>query len=205
MEEHPRRFHWGSTKGYRQVLPVGIAVIGLILGMTACGGGAPSAAVAHGGTTTTEVPAAGGGARSSGGALVEYARCMRSHGVASFPDSASFGSSAGIRAAKGQIAQVSASEASSPTFQAAQRACSQYAPTQRPAPHVSAQELQKLLAVSRCMRAHGVPNFPDPNPNTGDFAVPAGLSKTSPIVLAAVRACSSLGEAAGLRFPNTGQ
>ena len=205
MDEHPGRFFWASTKRHRQVLPAGIAVIGLILAMTGCGGGAPSAAVANGGTSTTEVPAARGAGQSSGGGLVEYARCMRSRGVVNFPDSASFGSSAAIRAAKGQIARVSESEASSSTFQVAQRACAQYAPTQHPNPQVSAQELQKLLAVSRCMRAHGVANFPDPNPTTGEFAVPAGISKASPIVVAALRACSSLGEAAGLGPPSTGQ
>jgi hypothetical protein len=51
---------------------------------------------------------------------------MRSHGVLSFPSSASFGSSGGIQDAKGQMAQISKREASSPTFTAAQRACAEY-------------------------------------------------------------------------------
>ncbi len=131
---------------------------------------------------------------------------MRSHGVSSFPDSASFGSSDAIKAAKGQMAHISKSEASSPSFEAAQRACAKYygPPATTPA-QVSAQELQKLLAVSRCMRAHGVPSFPDPDPITGELTTPAGIDRSSPRVLAALRACRSLGQAAGLGPPSTGQ
>jgi hypothetical protein len=130
---------------------------------------------------------------------------MRSHGVLSFPDAASFGSSDGIKAAKGQMAQISESEAPSPTFQAAQRACAKYLGPPATSAPVSTQEMQKLLAVSHCMRAHGVPNFPDPNPTTGELAAPAGIDRNSPQVLAALRACRSLGQAAGLGPPSTGQ
>jgi hypothetical protein len=130
---------------------------------------------------------------------------MRSHGVLSFPGSASFGSSDGIKAAKGQMAQISKGEASSPTFQAAQRACAKYYGPPTTSPQVSAQEIRKLLAVSRCMRAHGVTSFPDPNPTTGELNAPASIDRSSPLVLAALRACSSLGRAAGLGPPSTGQ
>jgi hypothetical protein len=128
---------------------------------------------------------------------------MRSNGVSNFPGPGSFGSSAGIRAAKGQIAQISNSEASSPTFQAAQRACTEFLPTPTTSPHVSSAEMRKLLAVSRCMRAHGVPTFPDPNPVTGELNTPAGIDRSSPQVIAALVACRSLGEAAGLGPPTT--
>jgi hypothetical protein len=201
---------WGTTKPLRRSerrrMFVGPAAIGLALAAAACGG-SPNSGVASLGTTTTTTPApaAGSGGKSSGGGLLEYATCMRSHGVTSFPDSASFGSSAAIRAAKGRISQISESEKSSPTFEAAERACAKYAPPTAPPQRVSPQEMQRLLAVSRCMRAHGVPNFPDPNPVTGELSTPAGIDRSSPQVLAALRACSSLGRAAGLGPPNTGQ
>ncbi|MGB9112436.1 MAG: hypothetical protein WCF24_06895, partial [Acidimicrobiales bacterium] len=157
-------------------------------------------------TTTTAPTGAAGTSGRPGGDLVEYVSCMRSHGVSNFPAPASLATSAGIKAAKGQMVRVAASEASSPTFQAASRACAKYGgPTSSSPLHVSTQEMQKLLAVSRCMRAHGVPNYPDPNPITGALTTPAGLDKRSPQVLAALRACSSLGRAAGLGPPNTGQ
>jgi hypothetical protein len=99
---------------------VAAAVIGLVLATAACGAGSPK--VASLGTTTTAVPTgeAATGGPASGAALVLYAGCMRSHGVSSFPEPASLGSSAAIRAFKTQINE---SVASSSTFEAAQRAC----------------------------------------------------------------------------------
>jgi hypothetical protein len=191
----------------RRLLFVAPAVMGLALAAAACGG-SPTAGVASLGTTTTAAPAAAGAASgsSSGGELGEYSACMRSHGVLDFPDPASFGSSDGVKAAKGQMVQVTKSEGSSPMFQTAQRACAKYyGPPATSAPQVSSQEMQKLLAVSRCMRAHGVTNFPDPNPTTGAMNPPAGIDRSSPLVVAALRACSSLGRAAGLGPPSTGQ
>jgi hypothetical protein len=76
----------------RRRLLVAPAVIALSLAMAACGGGPSKAGVASLATTTTVVPttAAGSGGPSPNGAsareLVEYARCMRSHGVPNFPD-----------------------------------------------------------------------------------------------------------------------
>jgi hypothetical protein len=190
--------------GRRWLLFVAPAVIGVALATAACGG-SPQAGVANLSTTTntTIAGAAGPGHSSPGGSLVEYATCMRSHGVSNFPDPASLGSSGGIRATKGRMVRISAGEASSPNFQAAQRACAKYYGQTALPQRVSPLEMQKLLAVSRCMRAHGVPNFPDPNPTTGELS-PAGIDKSSPQVLAALRACSSLGRAAGLGPPNTG-
>ena len=180
------------------------AVIGIALACAGCGS-SPKSGVASLGTTTTTTPvaAAATGRASSGGDLVEYATCMRSHGVSSFPDSGSFGSSDAIKSAKGQMSRIAASEASSPTFQAAQRACARYYGHPSSPEHVSPAELVKLLAVSRCMRAHGVTSFPDPNPLTGALDTPAGIDKNSPQVVAALRACSALGRAAGLGPPIT--
>jgi hypothetical protein len=189
----------------RQLLLVAASLIALTITGVACGSDSPRSGVASLAATSTTAPAttARTDGASSGGELVEYATCMRSHGVSNFPDSASFASSTDIRAAKGQMARISQSQSSSPTFEAAQRACAKYYRPTAPLPHVSPQEMQKLLAVSRCMRAHGVPSFPDPNPTTGELNTPAGLDKSAPQVLAALRACSALGRAAGLGPPST--
>jgi hypothetical protein len=167
-----------------------------------CGRDAPTSGVAslsRATTTAKAAPASKGS--SSGGELGEYAACMRSDGISNFPDS--FGSSAAIKAAKGQMVRITDSEASSPTFQAAQRACVKYYGPTTASTQVSSAEMQKFLAVSRCMRSHGVPSFPDPNPTTGQLSTPAGLDTHSPEVLAALRACQSLGQAAGLGTPHT--
>ncbi len=184
-----------------------VVVTALSLLAAGCGGGSsPRASVASLGTTTTVAGAtATTDGSSPGGELAEYASCMRSHGVLSFPDPAAFGSSAGIKEAKGQIAQISENETPSATFQTAQRACAKYyGPSATSPSHPSPEEMQKLLAVSRCMRAHRILNFPDPNPTNGALTPPAGISENSPQVLAALRACRALGAAAGLGPPHTG-
>ena len=208
--------------GRRPLLFAVLVAIGLAFAASACGGDSPRASVASVDTTTSAVPttpAATGqssgsqsygsqssGSQSSGGALVEYARCMRSHGVVSFPEPASLGAPGAIRAFKGQIAASVAALASSPEFQHAQSTCAKYyGPPTTSAPQVRPQEMRRLLAVSLCMRAHGVPTFPDPNPTTGEMSTPAGLSRDSPTVVAALRACTPLARAAGLGPPNTGQ
>jgi hypothetical protein len=75
------------------------------------------------------------------------------------------------------MAQIANREGSSSMFQAAQRACAKYYGHTAPPQHVSPQEMQKLLAASRCMRTHGVPSFPDPNPITGELTTPVGIDK----------------------------
>ena len=49
------------------------------------------------------------------------------------------------------------------------------------------------LAFSRCMRSHGVSNFPDPTPNGGGFNVNVpGINPSSPAFKAAQTACKQL-------------
>jgi hypothetical protein len=195
-----------AGRGSRWRLLVAPAFVGFALVTVACGGGSSRAGVASLSTTTTAEPttAAAAAGQVPGGALVEYARCMRSHGVLNFPEPASLSTSGAIRAFKTEIVQSVSSLASSPPFQAAQRACAQYGPQTTSSPPVSPRQMQRLLAVSRCMRAHGVPNFPDPNPITGDMEPPAGISRNSPTVLAALQACRPVAQAAGLGPPSTG-
>jgi hypothetical protein len=55
----------------------------------------------------------------------------------------------------------------------------------------------RLIAYSSCMRAHGVPSFPDPDSH-GDLILGpgAGIDPSSPRYLAAEQACSKLRAAA---------
>ena len=193
-----------SDPGLWRRLLIAPALIGLALAAAACGGGSPKASVARLGTTTTTAAPAGAAASnspSSSGDPLKYSTCMRSHGVPNFPDPGA--SDSVIRSFK------SSGIFSSATFMAASRACAKYngghLPTTPTTRVISAHEMEKLLAVSRCMRSHGVPNFPDPNPITGDMARPAGISANSPTVVAALRACTALARAAGLGPPSTGQ
>ncbi len=124
---------------------------------------------------------------------------MRSHGLPNFPDP---GANGGIRISPG-----SGVNPASPAFQSAQSACSKLLPgggpgSGRPDPQAKAH----MLALSACMRAHGVADFPDPrsgspptNPagysgvmaTNGYFlAIPSSINVRSPAFLQAAAACN---------------
>ena len=87
-------------------------------------------------------------------AAVAYARCMRASGVPNFPDPSAGG---------GFLFHARAGDPTSPAFKAAQAKCRHLLPPgpgSGPAP--SPQTLAKFLRIARCMRRHGVPDFPDP-------------------------------------------
>jgi len=50
------------------------------------------------------------------------------------------------------------------------------------------------LAFSRCMRANGVPNFPDPQPGGGAVFNAAGINRGAPAVHSAMAKCQKLTE-----------
>jgi hypothetical protein len=84
---------------------------------------------------------------------------MRSHGITNFPDPNSNGVISG--------AISDGVNPNSPQFQAAQKACQKYAGEGTPSPQQQAQAAANGLKYAQCMRAHGVPDFPDPNSNGG--------------------------------------
>ena len=53
-----------------------------------------------------------------------------------------------------------------------------------------------LLAYAECMRAHGVPNFPDPSA-TGGLVIPNDVNAQSPAFESAQRSCASLARPSG--------
>jgi hypothetical protein len=70
--------------------------------------------------------------------------------------------------------------------------------TARPASHgvTNSTNNADVVAYTQCMRAHGVPNFPDPNSQgelfNGAYLKQAGVDPDSPQVQAAGSACSHL-------------
>jgi hypothetical protein len=131
--------------------------------LVACGdGGDPDAEVASLGTdaatedTTDGTAADDGGALDPEEAMLEFAECMRDHGV-DMPDPQTDGNGRGMIAING--------EADDPEFQEAQEACQ---PIMDEAmgdfeidPEREAEMREELLAFSECMREHGI-DMPDP-------------------------------------------
>lgn len=90
----------------------------------------------------------------SGGAGIEYADCMRANGVPNFPDPSAGGG--GVRLGAGI-------NPFSPSFKSAQAACAKLLPGGGPgAMHPTAAGKVEMLAISVCMRRHGISGFPDP-------------------------------------------
>jgi hypothetical protein len=50
---------------------------------------------------------------------------------------------------------------------------------------------ERELKYAHCMRAHGVPDFPDPSPKAG-FAIPKSVDQNSSAFQAAESACKGL-------------
>jgi hypothetical protein len=114
---------------------------------------------------------------------IAYAACMRSHGVPNFPDPNS----------NGTILLPQGTDLTSPQFQSAQQACQSLRPAGAAGPP-SAADQQKAVQYAACMRAHGFPDYPDPQPTGNGFTVqiPSGFDPNSPQTQAALRACESL-------------
>ena len=123
--------------------------------LSAAGSGSPSKAA---------TPAS---ARSA----VVYSRCMRSHGVPSFPDPSASGL---VPKADPQALGVS-----STALQSAQRTCARFYPSRGSGvltkdsigqceetgdcpPALVQAAMNALRAFARCMRSHGLPGWPDP-------------------------------------------
>jgi hypothetical protein len=141
--------------------------------------------------------------------MLAFANCIRSHGVPNFPDPSSNGRG-GIaiqqsqRSGSGRSTEVNGVPVNGPAFQSAMRACRRYEPNGgRPSAAKAAQIRAQALATARCMRSHGVPNFPDPQFRTGPnggFGISlggAGVNRQSPAFQAAQRACGSIFGGAG--------
>jgi hypothetical protein len=151
-----------------------------------CGGSAPSSASA-----SAAAEAHGG----PGAAAFQFSACMRNHGVTNFPDPKVKTSANGTSIAIG----INPSISGQPAFKTAQAACSHILPKEGngPAPNPVQQRARTaaLLAFARCLRAHGFPNFPDPDA-TGQLSEEmirnAGINFQSPALLTAGRSCASV-------------
>ncbi len=117
--------------------------------------GVGAALLAACGASGTGAGQTGTGAAASGGPGLQLANCMRSHGVTNFPDPSPNGS---IRLVPG-----TGINPQSPAFMSAQKACARYGPKGGGPIRMSASQRRQAVAFAECVRAHGMPNFPDPS------------------------------------------
>ena len=136
-----RRRRRASPTAARTVAAI-IATAGLAVLVSGCGGASSS--------STTSAASA----RQSG--ALAFSRCMRSHGVSSFPDPDTSGT-----IPKDKVVPL----AGSPQFRVAQSACQHLLPDTNP-PTATRAEVQAALSgmvrFAACIRSHGVQNWPDP-------------------------------------------
>jgi hypothetical protein len=169
----------GAGRGVRRGVGPLVVLALVPLSVAACGG-SRSPGVANVGTTKTTTPTA-----TSGPSLQRYAACMRSHGVPQFVlEPTDNGREFHIQ---GSI------DNKSPQFQSAATSCASLQPPGMGAPTITPAERVDYLKAAACIRAHGVPNFPDPTFTGGHvFNLPASISRTSPVVLRAAATCVKL-------------
>ncbi len=166
--------------GQRPWLPITrTAAIAALLGLTVLAAGCGS----------SNGPGIAGSEANKGMArLVAYTRCMRSHGVADFPDpTASPGGGAAISIQGGPGSDLNRSN---PTFKAAGLACRGLLPGGGEPAALSAPRIAAEVTWARCMRSHGLPSFPDPDSH-GAFDS-AKFEESSPAFQTASNACHSV-------------
>jgi hypothetical protein len=160
----------------------GAAMLAVLVALlTACSSGSGGPGVANLGSSGNPTGSSDGNSHAS---ALAYSKCMRSHGVPNFPDP---GANGDLRLNAGPGTGI---DPNSATFKAAQQACKSLLPT--PSAEEQQRDYETLLKFAKCMRDHGISDFPDPQPN-GGLRIKAGqgsdLDPNSPTFRAAQQAC----------------
>ena len=134
-------------------------------------------------------------------AMLKYAKCMRDHGV-NMPDP-QFDSNGGGTV---RIEQRGGKEADPAKARAAENACRHFQDEVKPPPMSEKQQAEmrkRALANSKCMRDHGIANFPDPQFGTDgrmtmEIKKGSGFDPNSPKFQAAQKACMKVSGKGGM-------
>ena len=162
------------------LLAIALAVAGVLV--AGCSGGPADPGVA-GVSSATASPSQSATVSGEAEAL-QYAACMRSHGVPDFPDPTVQNGSVGFSITAGDGV-----DQNSPQYQSARHACSSL--RGGGTANSGSGNLAKELKFAQCMRSHGVPDFPDPNKN-GGFSGTSTVNPSSPTFQNAQSTCMQL-------------
>jgi len=174
------RKHGIMPRRRRPIVTTVLAAVAASLLVAACGSSSPAASRANGPPTEAQL-------RQTQQAVTAFASCMRSHGLADFPDP-----NVSPRGFKQAFAD------QSPAFQTAYSACGHLLPaghSSNQSPAHSQAQIAAFLAFARCLRARGYPNFPDPT-TTGDIThemlASAGIDVQQPQLVRAADGCAAV-------------
>jgi hypothetical protein len=156
-----------------------LAIIAVALLAAACG------------SSPSSPGTSGSSSNRAAAAALQFASCMRDHGVTNFADpqvtTTPGGGSVAVRQA------VPAGAGLSPKFKAAQNACKGILPPPGSGgPGHQGPSKQVFLAFARCLRSHGISDFPDPNAQgqlTLQMISAAGVDLKAPSFPSAAKAC----------------
>lgn len=172
--------------------PAALAVIGTVVVLSACGSSAPAQTGSSGGSDNTA---------ANSQKAVKFAQCMRSNGVSKFPDPGPSG-----RFTIDAVANGSSLDPSAPAFKQAISACKDLEPAGFTGSKRSTRQQEAAIKFAQCIRANGVPDFPDPTANgplidTNRIPSAAGKGARSiPGLQAAAHKCGAIyGSELGLR------
>jgi hypothetical protein len=165
-----RAVRWRGRPPALRIVAITVAAVAMIFAAAACSSSSPSTPDAGSSPVTTAQ-------------LVEFAQCMRSHGIKNFPDPVNGGFSfSGVGA--------DSVDPNSPAFQAAKAACIHLVPGEAQRPKVTAQDLAAGDKLATCMHSHGFPAFPDPT-SQNVFDVPKSINIALPSYQSAFSTCQS--------------
>lgn len=136
-------------------------------------------------SSSSDAPSAQGGSTPAVQAgVAQFAQCMRQNGVTNFPDpqNGRFVMGGGIQ--------------NNPHFQSAIQTCQHYLGASGIGSGSNSETQTAQLAFAHCMQTHGVPSFPDPQPD-GAIVAPPGSVRSTAAYQTAFNECKS-------KLPNGG-
>jgi hypothetical protein len=183
-----------SIHGGKPMMKIGLGRTGAVavvlasaaVALSGCGSSASRNTAASSAEGSGGTPAPGQTASSTKAA--QFSQCMRAHGVPDFPDPNANGSF-DLKVTKG-----SDLDPSSSAFQSADQACKSLQPAGFGSGSTqSVANQNKTLQFVSCMRSHGVPKFPEPQP-TGALLLTSssGVDPNSPTFQSAMQTCHKL-------------
>jgi hypothetical protein len=158
------------------------ALMGVAILATAACGSSPSGQGTAAGQSS---PGPSSPATPGQASALDFAKCMRSHGVPNFPDPDSNGGFSGTSQQGGGSGGF---DPNSPAFQSAQQTCRKLLPGG--GQQQQGNQSDTALRFARCMRSHGITKFPDPV--GGGIKLPPDVDASSPQFRTAQKACQSI-------------